>query len=136
MLTEDAARMMFGQGKAERLAVIARRAFQHAAMKKAAQGFGSGNPAEPWNTMIPKPSKELKTLAGTFVELQQARHQADYDFSTRLTRSSARDLVERAEAAIRAWATVRRSSQGTRTFSLEARVFLTALLIHAMVTGR
>jgi len=54
------------------------------------------------------------------MNLQEARHEADYDVSRTFTRSEAIDLVELAEQAFVDWQTVRRS--------VAADVFLAALL--------
>jgi hypothetical protein len=45
-------------------------------------------------------SQAIKVCADTFVELQSARHAADYDPLHRLTRAKAIDLVQRARDAI------------------------------------
>jgi hypothetical protein len=134
LLTEEAANAAFRGNDAADLRAVFRRAFQHATMKKAAQGFGAGNPAEPWKLLLATPSPELKLVASTFADLQQARHQADYDISHNLTRAEAIDLVERADAATAAWKSIRKDNPGDRSYSLEARVFLAALLVHDQVS--
>ena len=63
---------------------------------------------------------ELAGIATTFVDLQQARHEADYDTTRRFTRQDVIDLVDRAEQAFQDWHAVRRS--------LQADVFLAGLL--------
>jgi uncharacterized protein (UPF0332 family) len=136
LLTEDAALVMFGGSNAADLRAVLRHAFQHATMKNAAQGIGAGNPAAAWRRLLAAPSPELKFVAVTFVDLQQARHQADYDPGHRLTRSEAVDLVERAEAATAAWKAIRKTQPGARAYSLEARAFLAALLVHDQVARR
>jgi hypothetical protein len=98
------------------------RAFVHARMKKVAVGFNGGTPVEPWKASLAGAtlSPDLKNVAGAFVDLQQARHEADYDRSHTFTKQECLGLVRQAEDAFAAWARVRGS--------LEADVFLVALL--------
>ena len=55
-------------------------------------------------------------MANTFVSLQQARHEADYDLSHTFRRQEALDFVESAHEAFAAWERIRRTD--------EARVYL------------
>jgi len=130
LLTEDAAKTMFGGRDAVDLRFVVRRAFEHGTMKKAAKGFRAGNLAEPWKHLLDAPSSELKRVANAFFELQEARHQADYDVGHSLTRAEAVALVDQAEIATASWKALRRSSSGSRSVSSEAKVFLAALLLH------
>lgn len=136
LLAEDAARSMFGGSDAAALRAVVCRALQHATMKRAAQGFGAGSPAEPWKSLLGAPSSDLRLVASTFVDLQQERHQADYDLGRPLTRTEAIDLVERVEAASTARKAIRKTVAGSKSYSLEARVFLAALLLHDSVSRR
>jgi hypothetical protein len=98
------------------------RAFAHAAMKDAADGFARGTvsgkllPALAGASLQP----ELISVAAAFVELQQARHEADYDTARRFTRQECLDLVDQAEKAFAHWKTARQT--------LQADTFLVALL--------
>ena len=98
------------------------RAFVHADMKRVAQQFSDGGVSPKlspgMNGQAIQP--ELTGVAATFVDLQQARHEADYDTTRRFTRPDVIDLVDRAEQGFRDWATVRKSVQ--------ADVFLAGLL--------
>ena len=136
LLVEDATRAMFAGNDANSLRATVHRAFQHAAMKRAAQGFGTGDIAKPWKSAIAATSPELQLVAATFVDLQEARHQADYDLSRPVNRADASDLVERVEAATAAWKAIRKEESGSKLYSLEARVFLAALLLHGQVSRR
>ena len=136
LLTEDAARSMFGGADATSLRIAASRAFRHTTMKKAAKGFGAGNLPEPWRSLLAAPSPQLRSVAATFVDLQQERHRADYDLGRPLTRTEATDLVERVEAAVEEWRAIRRVDAGSRSYSAEAKVFLAALLLYDWVSGR
>ena len=91
-------------------------------MKRVARQFAGGQ-------VSPKLSRglngeavqpELARVAATFVDLQQARHEADYDTTRRFVRQDVIDLVDRAEQAFADWNTVRRS--------IQADVFLAGLL--------
>jgi hypothetical protein len=124
---------MFGGSDAVALRAVVCRAFQHATMKRAAQGFGKGTLADPWKSLLAAPSPELRLVAGTFVDLQEQRHQADYNLGRPLIRTEAIDLVERVEAAIRAWMAIRKAGAASKSYSFEARVFLAALLVHDRV---
>jgi hypothetical protein len=48
-------------------------------------------------------SAELQNVARAFLDLQQARHDADYDMSKWLTRQDALLLIERGEQAFADW---------------------------------
>jgi len=100
------------------------RAFGHADMKTVAQQFAT-------NQVSPKLSPglagqplqpQISRVAATFVDLQQARHEADYDTARRFTRQEVLDLVDQAEQAFEDWSTVRTSVQ--------ADTFLVGLLAH------
>lgn len=85
LLTHEAVQLLLvGRGR-EPLRFSLARAFSHASMKTVAAGFArndvspkivgglNGQPIQP----------ELANVAGAFVDLQQARHEADYDLSRR-----------------------------------------------------
>ena len=63
---------------------------------------------------------EIIGVATAFVELQQARHEADYDMGRRFTRPEVLDIVEQSEKAAADWNLVRKS--------LQADTFLAGLL--------
>jgi hypothetical protein len=50
---------------------------------------------------------DLKSLARTFVRLQDSRHLADYDDSRKWSRTDALDHVDEAAGAFRIWRTIR-----------------------------
>jgi len=51
--------------------------------------------------------QELKDVAQAFVDLQEARHNADYDLAAHFTRGDTLVLVGRAAQAFRDWETIR-----------------------------
>jgi len=79
------------------------RAFDHGRMKKASQnvihGKFRGSPAPA--------IAHLKDVAKAFIELQDARHLADYDDSTHWSRTDTLKAVDRASKAFDAWRIVR-----------------------------
>ena len=121
-LIDDATRRMFAGHDRAALRGCVGRAFLHGDMKRVARQFAGGQ-------VSPKLSRglngeavqpELARVAATFVDLQQARHEADYDTTRRFVRQDVIDLVDRAEQAFADWNTVRRS--------IQADVFLAGLL--------
>lgn len=96
-----------------------RRAFNHSAMKEAARSFTGGTLATPWAhaTGGNRISPDLQQVARAFDNLQEARHQADYDFTRSFSRSEVRDLVDMADNARRRWLDVRRTTEG-KTFAV------------------
>jgi hypothetical protein len=112
------------------LRAAVRRAFEHAEMKQAARSFASGCLPD---SIAPAlggagPSADLRAVAGALVDLQEARHEADYDFGRGFTRRETQGLLITVEDAFRAWRRVRRSPEG--------RVFLVALLLQKRLAGR
>ena len=63
---------------------------------------------------------EIISVAAAFVDLQQARHEADYDTARRFTRGEALTLVDQAQKAFADWRRVRKS--------IQADTFLAGLL--------
>lgn len=98
------------------------RAFAHTEMKRVCQLL-SKSPLPPsavplLGTVIPT---DLKDVASAFIQLQEDRHQADYNRGRAFTPAEARDAIGRVEATILAWDRVR----GTPA----AQVFLVLLLL-------
>lgn len=110
----------------EKLRARIGRAFTHNEMKAASKSFaGTTLPDHVLEAcdslaapIVPQP---LQSLAKTFVELQEAREEADYGSSHRLSRSDAGILVERVERAFSQWESIR--SQQV------AKVYLASLLL-------
>ena len=121
LVYEATSRLVTGAGRAA-LRHCLGRAFGHADMKAVAQQFAT-------NSISPKLTPglsgqllqaQMMQVAATFVDLQQARHEADYDTARRFTRQEVLDLVEQAERAFSDWHTLRTS--------LQADTFLVGLL--------
>jgi uncharacterized protein (UPF0332 family) len=98
------------------------RAFEHADMKSASGAFANAQPARLATLTggLPIPP-QLQTLATAFVELQQARHEADYNVAARFTRVEAEDLIGLARQAFRDWQTLRTNDA--------SHMYLSALLL-------
>ena len=129
-LTTDAAQAMLPGNTVRTLRVSFRRAFTHTTMRKAANAFRGGNPPNALHDGLAfQPiSKDLRKIAEVFIELQEARHEADYDMSRLFTRREALDAVERAEQALSSWKSLRNT--------LEGKAFLVGLLLHDKIAGR
>jgi uncharacterized protein (UPF0332 family) len=97
------------------------RAFEHGPMKKVCTQFASPNFPNHLAAVVPPPTLDLRTVAEAFVELQEERHEADYNTGVAYTRAETRSLVQRAETAFAAWDRARTTST--------AKVFLVALLV-------
>lgn len=98
------------------------RAFDHAEMKQASQAFASATPTKvvtlTGGLLIPT---ELQQVASTFVALQEARHEADYNLATVFTRLEVNNLVARVRQAFQDWSAVRTDPA--------AQMYLAALLL-------
>lgn len=98
------------------------RTFAHADMKTICKQFSDGKLPPYLVELLQLPIQDdLRFAAKAFVDLQEARHRADYDMSHDLARASAGALVRLGEDTFAAWARVRKSANAT--------VFLTALLL-------
>jgi hypothetical protein len=74
-------------------------------MKSCSASIASRQP--PSGTANPPVFGKLKVVAQNFVDLQQARHDADYDNSRIWSRTQAYEEIAKAEVAIAAWADIR-----------------------------
>lgn len=110
----------FGQGEPE-LRNRLRRGFQHGDMKQVAHSFRSNKLAAWQDVFGPQPpSNDLKTVADSFVNLLQSRHEADYNVSKAVVPSDVTTALRWANSAFQAW--------GRISASREARCFCFAML--------
>ena len=129
MLIDEAVARMFRGGDRSALRDCMARAFSHQNMLKVARQFASKavasklNPA--LNGQLPRP--ELVIVAKAFLDLQQARHEADYDRAARFARPQALELLQQTRKAFLGWQRVRGSPQ--------ADAFLAALLAFDSLRG-
>jgi len=100
----------------------AARAFQHGEMKEVCVAFKApSSPKKLIPLLGPAVSTELRSIAETFVDLQEERHAADYDISLVLSQSSALNSIANVESAFQAWGKIRATE--------EVNVFLAALIL-------
>jgi hypothetical protein len=99
-----------------------RRAFAHRNMQEVCRQFAAGSPNALAAQLLNEPlQRQLRQVASAFAELQDARHDADYNLATTFTRIDVLQKVDLTEQAFAAWRTVRADSN--------ASVFLAALLL-------
>src|SRR5262245_9077661 len=99
------------------------RTFTHAEMFRASRSFAGGTLAAKFASGtggMPVPA-QLRNVAQAFMDLQQLRHEADYNLATTFTRDQARDLVDQAAQAFSDWQSVRKSDY--------ANLYLSCLLL-------
>jgi len=99
------------------------RAFVHAEMNRVSKSFAGGNLPQRFNpitggAIVPS---NLRDVAQAFVDLQQARHEADYNLARSFSKSEAQALVDQADQAFTDWQTVRNNDV--------ARLYLVCLLL-------
>jgi hypothetical protein len=105
------------------------RAYDHGKMAKISRFFANGDLPKKLGPLKgvfsnPDPNSKparLKSVAGAFVELQEARHAADYDLTKRYDRQEAERLVDLAELAFSNWNQVRKDDL--------ARIYLACFLV-------
>ncbi len=86
--------------------VLGRR-LDHAEMRKAASGIAASNVRGIGPVASPP---DLQLVAEAFVDLQGARHRADYDLNDPLTKEEAEGYIDVAKEAFEAWARVRQDA--------------------------
>lgn len=100
----------------------ARRAFTHRSMQEVCRQFAAGNLNPATAVLLPNPLQpELRRVANAFVELQEARHTADYDLAAVFSRPEVLLKIDLVTRAFDDWRVVRSD--------LNASVFLAALLL-------
>jgi hypothetical protein len=78
----------------------------------------------PANDLLDRPlSPALVDVANAFVQLQQARHEADYDLSRRIARDDVQELLEVADQAFQSLGSIGKKES-------QRRLFLLGLLFH------
>ena len=118
LLCEDGAKRI-SPNTPVRLSHAIRRSITHGDMKSAAKGINQPTPPRQYTGLLSAtPSQDLLDVASHFVNLQEARHSADYDLSIRFSRVNALTKVQEAEDAFKKWKLVRSTD--------DANVFLSA----------
>jgi uncharacterized protein (UPF0332 family) len=119
LLVDEATKLLAVDSKLRRLAG---RAFAHDEMKQASNSFRStGLPRHVTDVSGMGVPPDLQLVAEVFVELQDVRHEADYNIGRMFTRRAAQYYVDRADQAFQAWRNVRSEPI--------ARVYLASLLL-------
>jgi uncharacterized protein (UPF0332 family) len=103
------------------------RAFSHGEMQKAAKCFASGGdlPAHLSSAFSGSIPAEIQRIALAFVDLQQARHDADYNLLERFTRAQVERLIQQAAEAVTDW----RTNKGNTAARPAVELFLSSLLL-------
>jgi hypothetical protein len=127
LLEHGAARIVGHAG----LRQLVGRAYSHTDMAKAAKSFRSGSGSLP--TLLTAPfggggvtlPQQIVDVASAFVDLQEARHEADYNLSRAFYRADVRALVALADKAFTDWKAVVAMPEHAEVCDL----FLAALLL-------
>jgi hypothetical protein len=120
LLTSEASRLV-GQNLTPAAAHRIQRWFDHHEMKRVCGMFST--PAPPRSIALVlgvAPSIEIQGIAQSFIQLQEARIEADYDLTSIWTRLGAQQHTKTAQDVFDAWARIQRTH--------EANVFAIALL--------
>ncbi|MBL8898078.1 MAG: hypothetical protein JNM84_10650 [Planctomycetes bacterium] len=121
-LVERACDLLVSPSRRPRLHAYLGRAFHHETMAQVCRSFASSRPAPSWRMASEGSDGALLVEIGrAFVDLQQVRHEADYDRGRSFVRQEAIDAAYLAEQAMRHFERV----QGTP----EGDAFLAALLV-------
>jgi hypothetical protein len=130
-LTEDAANHAVSSGNPG-IRTLVRRAFDHGQMKKVCVAIRDGQPgSRAWPDLFgrePEQRERLRFVASSFVELQEARHLADYDLTREMPWAEGARLYNVAGVAWKWWHELRETS--------DAAVFMTALLLDTRLNRR
>ena len=113
LLVDAAARRLVSGANRQPLRNCLARAFDHGAMKRVARQFAQRSLSprlSPGLNGLPL-QDEIVRVAAAFVDLQQHRHEADYNVGRPFTRIEVLNIVSAAERAFVDWREVRNSAQ-------------------------
>src|SRR6266571_7604833 len=115
-LVDRAVRSLVGASPADdKLRGLVSRRFSHATMNAACKQFDAATTSKPprgkaihsaYSGNLPSVPPTLADVAETFVDLQDARHDADYNLMRRFTRAETSILIQRVETAFKDWPSV------------------------------
>ncbi len=120
LLTSETSRLF---AKDDRIIAAINRAYAHGDMNTVSKAVAAGNfpkSINPLKATFAVPPK-LQSVAKTFVDLQQARHEADYNLGKTFTRSEALALISQVKQAFTDWEDVRKDHY--------ARLYLACFLL-------
>ncbi len=87
-------------------------------MKSVSEAFSKTNSPNPWKNLSGTPiPKDLEKIAATFVEMQQARHEADYDLTKDFKKEEVLGLITLTENAFKIYRQVK-DNVHTRSYLL------------------
>jgi len=120
LLIHEASRMLV-TGTALRQLVS--RTFVHSEMKRASESFARGTLSRGVLPVLGSApvSARLTRIAQAFVDLPQARHEADYNLARSFSRNEVQALVDQVEQAFADWKTIRGQA--------DAQLYLACLLL-------
>jgi hypothetical protein len=116
-LIEEATRLTIGAGhNRNALRQFASRSFVHGKMKTACDEFTKATPKSDalkpfWPALAVQGNTDLKTVALNFIDLQEARHEADYNLSRHFTRQDATTATDKTQDAIEAWGRLKAANE-------------------------
>ena len=128
-LVDEATKLLLSGRERLALRQCLARAFDHGTMKDVARQFSNSSVSEKLAQGYSggQPCPHLVNFSEVFIELQQARHEADYALHRRLTRSEVLGLIDRADEAFEDWGRIR--SRGQKD------TFLVGLLAFKLMKG-
>jgi hypothetical protein len=120
MLLYEATHLLF-PNKPPGLRERASRAFSHGEARSVCEAWAKGNPIVDF--AVSPVEQQLQDIAATLVNLQEARHKADYDLSRTFDRVEVLRLIDKVETAMNDWKVVKKTEN--------AKIFLSSLLLHS-----
>lgn len=103
------------------------RVLDHTEMADACKRFSvwvTNQPPSLYQAFFPQgPSTNLRKVSSSFIELQQQRHDADYDLTRSFLRSQVLEVIDRAEESFELFNSLQNDCE-------ERKVFLLALVFH------
>lgn len=120
LLIDSAAKVFISGQQSDALRAAVRRTFVHGRMMEACHAFVRGK-HKLSHLLSSSPPPELQAVCQTFIDLQEARHRADYDTSFTQDWRDAALSFSATEKAFQQWSLIRNTE--------DARVFLVALLL-------
>lgn len=120
LLIDEAARMLVSGTNLRRHVA---RTFLHGEMKRASASFAGGTLPKRLRAISGDShvSEELKSFATEFVDLQESRHDADYNLDKSFTKDEAQGVIDRVQDAFDSGKTIRKRK--------ESRMYLASLLL-------
>lgn len=99
---------------------LARRAIAHTRLKDVCLEFQKITPRlllrSFWPALSIANDPDFAILCGNLIDLQEARHTADYDFLTPISRFDALDACDKAERAMKAWSDLKKRNPEALSF--------------------